>query len=90
MSVAALPRVTAPAPLFTDPSANIDELTDRLAPLPSSESTSSIPIPVSREAFDRGDSVTQNHLIPAKELTGTSQNANSTRPNSILDVILGR
>ncbi len=90
MSVAALPRVTAPAPLFTDPSANINELTDRLAPLPSSESTSSIPIPVSREAFDRGDSVVQNHLIPTKELTGTSQNANSNRPNSILDVILGR
>lgn len=90
MSVASLPRVTSPAPLFGDPSSNIDELTDRLAPLPSSESTSSIPIPVSREAFDRGDSLRQNHLVPAKPLTGSSENSNSGRPNSILDVILGR
>ncbi|MEO9458358.1 MAG: transglycosylase domain-containing protein [Lentilitoribacter sp.] len=90
MSVATLPRVTAPAPIFNDPSANINELTDRLAPLPSSESTSSIPIPVSREAFDRGDSAAQNRFIPAKGLTGSSQNANSKQPNSILDVILGR
>ncbi len=90
MSVASLPRVTSPAPLFGDPSSNIDELTDRLAPLPSSESTSSIPIPVSREAFDRGDSLRQNHLVPAKPLTGSTENSNSGRPNSILDVILGR
>ncbi|MBO6917081.1 MAG: penicillin-binding protein [Rhizobiaceae bacterium] len=90
MSVASLPRVTSPTPLFGDPGSNIDELTDRLAPLPSSESTSSIPIPVSREAFDRGDSLRQTHLVPAKPLTGSTDNSNSGRPNSILDVILGR
>lgn len=90
MSVASLPRVTTPSPLFGDPRSNIDELTDRLAPLPSSESTSSIPIPVSREAFDRGDSLRQNHLVPAKPLTGSTETSNSGRPNSILDVILGR
>jgi penicillin-binding protein 1A len=90
MSVASLPRVTTPSPLFGDPRSNIDELTDRLAPLPSSESTSSIPIPVSREAFDRGDSLRQNHLVPAKPLTGSTENSNSGQPNSILDVILGR
>ena len=90
MSIASLPRVTSPSPLFGNPSDNINELTNRLAPLPSSESTSSIPIPVSREAFDRGDSLRQTHLVPPNALGRSAENSNSGRPNSILDVILGR
>ncbi len=90
MSIASLPRVTSPSPLFGNPSDNINELTNRLAPLPSSESTSSIPIPVSREAFDRGDSLRQTHLAPPNALGRSAENSNSGRPNSILDVILGR
>lgn len=93
MSIASLPRVTVPAPVENGFANNSGLLTDSLEPIPSSESTSSIPIPAQRPAildkFVPNNKKRQTTLSPPGDLTGKPENQQSNGPKSILDVILG-